>query len=62
LHPDLITKLYKRIAKLKKDEPSKKHAALARHIIDEDTAVGSFYKPIKGEWFMFVMVLKMVWA
>ena len=36
MHPDLITRLYKRLAKLKAKEPLKNHAALARYIIEED--------------------------
>ena len=36
LNPTLIPKLYKRLAKLKTDDPKKNHAALARHIIEED--------------------------
>lgn len=36
LNPDLIPKLYKRLKKLAIDEPSKNHAPLARHIIEED--------------------------
>jgi len=36
LHAELIPKLYKRLEKLKKDEPTKNHAAIARHIIEED--------------------------
>jgi len=34
--PDKIPKLYKRIDKLMKDEPAKNHAAIVRHIIEED--------------------------
>ncbi|MDR2911345.1 MAG: replication initiation protein [Bacteroidales bacterium] len=36
LNADLIPKLYKRLAKLMKEEPTKNHAAIARHIIEED--------------------------
>jgi plasmid replication initiation protein len=39
LRPDNIPKLYKRLEKLKKEEPAKNHAALARHIIEEDYMV-----------------------
>jgi plasmid replication initiation protein len=35
-NPDLIPKLYKRLDKLVKEEPTKNHAAIARHIIEED--------------------------
>lgn len=34
--PDLIPKLFNRLQKLMKDEPNANHAALARHIIEED--------------------------
>jgi len=34
--PENIVKLYKRFEKMMKDEPKKNHAALARHIIEED--------------------------
>jgi len=34
--PDNIVKLYKRLDKLMKNEPTKNHAAIARHIIEED--------------------------
>jgi len=36
LNSDLIPKLYKRFVKLMKDEPHQNHAAIARHIIEED--------------------------
>ena len=36
VNADLIPRLYKRLSKLKKDEPHKNHAAIARHIIEED--------------------------
>jgi plasmid replication initiation protein len=36
VNAELIPKLYKRLAKLKKEEPNKNHAAIARHIVEED--------------------------
>ena len=36
INADLIPKLYKRLAKLKKEAPNKNHAAIVRHIIEED--------------------------
>lgn len=36
LNPDLIPQLYQRLNKLVKEEPGRNHAALARHIIEED--------------------------
>lgn len=48
LNADLIPKLYKRLSKLTIDEPSKNHAALARHIIEEDY-LGENESAIKAE-------------
>jgi plasmid replication initiation protein len=36
LNPDLVPQLYQRLNKLVKEEPGRNHAALARHIIEED--------------------------
>jgi len=36
LHSEKISVLYKRLSKLQKEEPNINHAALARHIIEED--------------------------
>ena len=36
LNPDLIPQLYQRLNKLVKEESGRNHAALARHIIEED--------------------------
>jgi plasmid replication initiation protein len=36
MNPDLIKKLYRRLEKLQKKEPSSNFAALSRHIIEED--------------------------
>ena len=40
LNPDLVPQLYQRLNKLVKEEPSRNHAALARHIIEEDFLPG----------------------